>query len=351
MNPQRRKRGDETWNRLLNWTEAQKASERLAGHIVAAEGFRSIDPSHPLGGSDGLRDLICSGGGIRWVVAAYFPNGKRPFSEIKVKFEGDARGAIKNNVQGFVFVTNQDLKISERETLTESAPVDHVEIYHLERIARILDSPVNYGIRLEFLDIEMTKEEQLAFFGTVTSAFETITHAVGEWQKRINTEVNRALDKLGDASISANIPTDELARFKGMLESIVGSSDSLVDRTGLVSPPPIYRLRVPLEELKEFAETLYGLASQPSLYYTSHSIMQSPPPLHQLHVPLEELKEFAEILYRLTSQPSLYSTSHSIVQSPPSLHQLHVPLEELREYEETVDRILSKLKKIRELKE
>jgi hypothetical protein len=39
-----------------------------------------------------------------------------------------------------------------------------LEIYHLERTATILNAPQNYGIRLEFLDIEMSKEEQLGFF-------------------------------------------------------------------------------------------------------------------------------------------------------------------------------------------
>ena len=35
-----------------------------------------------------------------------------------------------------------------------------VRIYHLERIANILNTPKMYGIRLEYLEIEMTKEEQ-----------------------------------------------------------------------------------------------------------------------------------------------------------------------------------------------
>jgi hypothetical protein len=168
MNARRRTKGDETWNRLLNWTDSQKAAERLAGHILAAEGFASIDPTHPLGGPDGLKDLTCSRDGIRWVGAAYFPNGKKSFNEIRAKFENDAKGAIRNDAQGFVFVTNQYLTRNKREKLIESAPVENVEIYHLERIARILDTPTNYGTRLEFLDVEMTKEEQVAFFGTVT---------------------------------------------------------------------------------------------------------------------------------------------------------------------------------------
>lgn len=44
--------GDETWNRLLNWTKGQKPSERLSAHILSSEGFKSLDPSHLLGGKD-----------------------------------------------------------------------------------------------------------------------------------------------------------------------------------------------------------------------------------------------------------------------------------------------------------
>jgi len=299
MNARRRRKGDETWNRLLNWTDSQKASERLAGHILGIEGFTSIDPSHPLGGPDGLRDMICVRSDIRWVVAVYFPNGQKSFSEIKTKFEDDAYGATKNSVQSFVFVTNQYLKIGERNKLIESAPVEHVEIYYLERIARILDAPVSYGIRLEFLDIEMTKEEQVSFFGVVTQGMD-----------ELRKQVNSFLELFNDANLSESIPIDEL---------------------------------------KEFAETLSRLASQPSFYYTSSSVTQYPPPLHQLRVPLDELKEFAETLTRLASQPSFYYTSSSITQYPPPLHQLRVPLSELREYEQTLDQVLSKLERIRDL--
>lgn len=46
-----------------------------------------------------------------------------------------------------------------------------VQIYHLERFATMLNSPANYGIRMEFLEIEMNKEEQLAFFANQNFSF------------------------------------------------------------------------------------------------------------------------------------------------------------------------------------
>lgn len=162
----RRTEGDETWTRLLNWIKGQKSSERLAVHILRVEGFKSIDPSHPLGGKDGLKDLVTMKDNIKWIGAAYFPNGQKSLREIKEKFKSDLAGIISNKVNGLVFVTNQEISLSERKRLKEIGKPHTVEIYHLERISNILDTPMNYGIRLEFLDIEMTKEEQLSFFAS-----------------------------------------------------------------------------------------------------------------------------------------------------------------------------------------
>ena len=54
----RRNDGDETWQRLLSWSKGQKSSERLSGLLLQADNYKSIDPSHPLGGKDGLKDII-----------------------------------------------------------------------------------------------------------------------------------------------------------------------------------------------------------------------------------------------------------------------------------------------------
>lgn len=159
----RRTDGDETWNRLLNWTKGQKSSERLAAQILRSEGFESIDPSHPLGGKDTLKDIITIKDQIKWIGAFYFPRGQQTFLKIKNKFLTDLKGVQKNKVKGIAFVTNQELTLGERKELEKVVKSNALEIYHLERISGILDSPNNYGIRLEFLDIELTKEEHLSF--------------------------------------------------------------------------------------------------------------------------------------------------------------------------------------------
>jgi hypothetical protein len=157
--------GDDTWRRLLEWTGGQKGSERLAAHIIRSDGFEDVDPSHPLGGADGAKDALARKAGKKWILAVYFPRGQQTYKDIKKKFKSDLRGVGKNGSDAMVFVTNQELTLSERERLRGIPPAGStVEIYHLERIAQKLDSPELYGVRLEFLDIQMSKEEQASHF-------------------------------------------------------------------------------------------------------------------------------------------------------------------------------------------
>lgn len=163
----RRAEGRETFYRLLEWDKGQAASERLAALILEQEGFRDIDPSHPLGGKDGGKDMLCEFNNFKWIGAAYFPRGQQSFNEIKKKYRHDLEGVYRNEAKGIAFITNQELSLMERKILEEMDKTVDVRIYHLERIANILNTPKMYGIRLEYLEIEMTKEEQLSYFSYV----------------------------------------------------------------------------------------------------------------------------------------------------------------------------------------
>ena len=172
------KDGRETWRRLRDWDRGQAAAERLSGHVLRAEGYQAVDPSHPLGGPDGLKDVKCERGGHKWIGAAYFPRGQQTWVAIKRKFSADFKGVAKNKVHGIAFITNQELSLNERNELIKAASGAAVDILHLERIASRLDAADCYGLRLEFLDIEMSKEEQLAFLASrdllLTQMHETI---------------------------------------------------------------------------------------------------------------------------------------------------------------------------------
>jgi hypothetical protein len=149
-----RSRYDETWHRLLEWTKGQAPSERLAAQILLHEGFAGLDPSHPLGGKDGGKNAITSKEGVRFVMAVSFPRGKQPFRSTKTKFKGDLLGVARNDAKGIAFVTNQELTLIQRAELKTRAAPTVVELFHLERITAILDTPSMAGVRQQYLDIE-----------------------------------------------------------------------------------------------------------------------------------------------------------------------------------------------------
>ncbi|MEU1523939.1 hypothetical protein ABZ413_17235 [Nocardia rhamnosiphila] len=146
-------RWDETWHRLLGWTDGQGPSERLAAQLLAAEGYQDIDPSHPLGGKDGGRDATCTKDGRDWIMAVYFPRGQQSLSEIKKKLTDDLASAAEHAPYGVAFVTNQELRLSERRDLEQLGGQIRVKLFHLERITTILDQPAMASVRWQFLKI------------------------------------------------------------------------------------------------------------------------------------------------------------------------------------------------------
>src|ERR1035438_9201193 len=77
---------------------------------------------------------------------------QREFPEVPLVADMAAAGA--HEVQGVAFVTNQELTLAERKSLTEASESLEIHLYHLERITAILDSPAMAVIRKQFLDID-----------------------------------------------------------------------------------------------------------------------------------------------------------------------------------------------------
>lgn len=149
-------RPDETYHRLLFWTYGQTLSERLAGHLLFAEGYRAINPSHPLGGPDQGADAMCVKDGKEWVMASYFPYGPHPLAEIKTKLESDIEAARQRNPYGVAFVTNQKLTNGEKEKLQAVGGDIAVDLFHLERNVHLLDGPTMSQIREQYIYIPAT---------------------------------------------------------------------------------------------------------------------------------------------------------------------------------------------------
>ena len=117
----------------------------------------------PRGGPDGGKDIVCSKDGKRIIVGCYFAKGQKLFSKIRDKFIEDWKAAIKNKADGFIFMTNQNVTGSENRKLCSIPNIETV-IYYGEDLVGILDSPIGYGIRQEYLEIELSKAEMISFF-------------------------------------------------------------------------------------------------------------------------------------------------------------------------------------------
>lgn len=150
-----------TYQVLLHWDKGQTFAERMVAKLLDLEGHSEIDPQCPMGGPDGKKDILCSKNGKNFVVGCYFPNGQKDLKVITEKFSDDYKGLAKNNADGFIFVTNQKITPGERLDLTSKHPSS--EIFHGERVCSALDSPKGYGVRLEYLGIELDKAEQISF--------------------------------------------------------------------------------------------------------------------------------------------------------------------------------------------
>lgn len=184
---------------LKEWRGGSITSERMCADILIIEGYTGIDPQCPLGGQDGLKDIICKKNDICYIAAIFFPPTHQTFQNVKKKFVHDLMGVDRNEVNGFIFFINQHLSLKEREKLIGEASCKHCEIYHLERIRTILDSPSGLSTRLKYLKIPMSIEDQTAFIHTFTNRHarqEAEMKEMREIMERVYSIINRLDEKL-----------------------------------------------------------------------------------------------------------------------------------------------------------
>jgi fido (protein-threonine AMPylation protein) len=212
--------------KLRHWRSGQTAAERLAASILNLDGFSSLDPQCPLGGPDGLKDIICEKNGWKYIGAAYFPPTEQTFPAIRRKYLQDSEGVKKNHADGLAFITNQTLSPTERDELVELAVTNGFKtiIYHLERIRLLLDSPSGYGVRLEFLDIEMSREEQLSFFSQWNRSF---SEQLREHGLVIIKELSKKIDLIREPSEYLGQKIHELVESTRSFIPIAGASPDI----------------------------------------------------------------------------------------------------------------------------
>jgi fido (protein-threonine AMPylation protein) len=221
--------------KLTIWREGQVKAERLCANLLDLDGFHSIDPQCPLGGPDGLKDIVCEKNGWKYIGAAYFPTTAQDFKSIKEKFEHDLEGVTKNKADGIAFLTNQKLTPAERDELIKIASDKGQKaiVYHNERIRVLLDSPLGFALRLEYLGIGMTLEEQLSFFSEQRNYLKRLLKENSDY----------IIESIGQKFDGWKNPTDKVFNFVQNLYEATQSTIALLnkeqvrsDKTNLAFP-------------------------------------------------------------------------------------------------------------------
>jgi fido (protein-threonine AMPylation protein) len=191
--------------KLTLWREGNPNAERFCADILLIDGFNSVDPQSPLGGPDGLKDIVCEKNGWSYIGASYFATTQKTYASIKRKFVHDLDGVSANNADGIVFMTNQSLTPTQKKALKKIATNQNAKsiIYDNERIRAILDSPIGFSLRLKYLRIKMNKEEQLAFFAHQQSK-------ISQLLSNQSNEIISALSKKIDDCCKRSVESESL---------------------------------------------------------------------------------------------------------------------------------------------
>ena len=166
----------QTDERLKSYLDTnQLYREQMCRAVLATDKrFSDVRSRHPRGGPDGGRDIQAvyrdeqiTFGAVGFVNQGNDSNEQK--TTIKKKFSDDLESAISadKKLKAFVFFTNINLTIGEKDSLIEKAKKEGVlfcDILDRERIRITLDSPDGFSIRFQYLNIPLSEEEQASFF-------------------------------------------------------------------------------------------------------------------------------------------------------------------------------------------
>ncbi|MGK8525147.1 Fic family protein [Nocardia asteroides] len=226
---------------LHHWRLGQTVAERLCAGILRLSGYTDIEPQAPLGGPDGKKDVLVRREGKKYVAAVYFPPTPSVIAEITRKYENDLGGVVTNGAEGFVFLVNQHLTVGQRRDLLALGNPQTDEIFTVERMRAVLDDPRGYGLRLEFLRISMSSEEQVAYFSTaqqdqVRRAIEgDITSAENPSQLPVTARLDFAVLQMLHVALTHSVPQQHLGaalggRLRTMEAFVVGAKGEVLRR-------------------------------------------------------------------------------------------------------------------------
>jgi hypothetical protein len=234
-----------TEERLRNHLDSnQVMRERMCLALLPLLGQYTREQSRrPKGGPDGGRDMeaLLEGQILIWGAVGFKNGGGSDNSsraEIQNKFKDDLRRALEENpdLSGFVFFTNVDLTPFDKNklvTYAQTQGISFIDIFDLERLRHVLDTPEGLIPRLQYLNIPMTPTEQIALvskFGTqlqyaITTRFDRVEKTLSEMQRFLNFQKRLfQLDAYFDLNedLTSKVIGDEaiLMEFRGLIGGI-----------------------------------------------------------------------------------------------------------------------------------
>lgn len=85
-----------TESALRDWRHGSTQAERLCAALLHIDGYQDVDPQHPLGGPDALKDVICRRNDVLWTAAVFFPSTVQTFAKVKRKFTSDVAAVSRS---------------------------------------------------------------------------------------------------------------------------------------------------------------------------------------------------------------------------------------------------------------
>jgi hypothetical protein len=195
-----------TEERLRHHLDAnQVMRERMCLALLPLLGpYTREQPRRPKGGPDGGRDIeaIYQGTALFWGGVGFRNGGGADDSarrEIEKKFKDDLHSALTENpsIAGFFFFTNVDLTPGRMEDLKAHGygkGLAVVDIFDMERLRHILDSPEGLIARLQYLEIPMSVTEQGALVAKFGSQIQNAVTARFDRVERTLAQMERFLD-------------------------------------------------------------------------------------------------------------------------------------------------------------
>lgn len=192
-----------TEERLRNHLDSnQVMRERMCLALLPLLGpYTRERPRRPKGGPDGGRDIeaVYQGTIPVWGAVGFRNGGGADDSaraDAEDKFKADLNRALEENPSliAFVFFTNVDLtptRIERLKIYAQRKSINIVDVFDMERLRHALDSPEGLIARLQYLDISMSRTEQLSLvskFGNqlqkaVTARFDRVERTLGQIER------------------------------------------------------------------------------------------------------------------------------------------------------------------------